>query len=155
MFISLTGSAILPSRTRKPCTPKEKSPVVLFELPPMNPVTRIASPTSARSCARDFGPSVHRRLERPLVVGAIFVGSIDTVWAGTVTPSGRRIADWSYGEADTTVQLERGAEMGRFNMGSTVILLYGAERVQWAESLVPGTKVRMGEQIGRVVDTAA
>ena len=89
-----------------------------------------------------------------ILVGAIFVGGIDTVWAGTVTPAGRRIAGWSYGEAGAAVHLERGAEMGRFNMGSTVILLHGPERVQWAESLLPGTKVRMGEQIGRVVDTA-
>jgi phosphatidylserine decarboxylase len=87
-----------------------------------------------------------------ILVGAIFVGGIDTVWAGTVTPAGRRIAGWSYGEAKPAVQLERGAEMGRFNMGSTVLLLHGPERVQWAESLLPGTKVRMGEQIGRVVD---
>lgn len=89
-----------------------------------------------------------------ILVGAIFVGGIDTVWAGTVTPAGRRIAGWSYGEAGAVVHLERGAEMGRFNMGSTVILLYGPEQVQWAESLVPGTKVSMGEQVGRVVDTA-
>lgn len=87
-----------------------------------------------------------------ILVGAIFVGGIDTVWAGTVTPAGRRIAGWSYGDTGAAVHLERGAEMGRFNMGSTVILLHGPERVQWAESLVPGTKVRMGEQIGRIVD---
>ncbi len=90
-----------------------------------------------------------------ILVGAIFVGSIDTVWAGTVTPTGRRLSGWSYGEKETAVQLQRGAEMGRFNMGSTVILLYGPEQVQWAESLLPGTKVRMGEQIGRVCDTAS
>ncbi len=91
-----------------------------------------------------------------ILVGAIFVGSIDTVWAGTVTPTGRRLSGWSYGEKETAVQLERGAEMGRFNMGSTVILLHGPEQVQWAESLLPGGTLRMGEQIGRVVcDTAS
>lgn len=90
-----------------------------------------------------------------ILVGAIFVGGIDTVWAGTVAPAGRRIAGWSYGERETAIQLERGAEMGRFNMGSTVILLYGPQRVQWAESLLPGTEVRMGEQIGRIVDKAS
>jgi len=55
-----------------------------------------------------------------VLVGAIFVASIETVWAGVVTPpAGKRITQWEY-EQDAP-ELERGAEMGRFNMGSTVI----------------------------------
>lgn len=87
-----------------------------------------------------------------ILVGAIFVGAIDTVWAGTVTPTSRRVSDWSYGERQDPVRLERGAEMGRFNMGSTVILLFGPEKVQLGSNLVPGDKLKMGEQIGRLVD---
>jgi phosphatidylserine decarboxylase len=46
------------------------------------------------------------------------------------------------------VALERGAEMGRFNMGSTVILLFACDRVRWSDVLRPGQAVRMGERIG-------
>ena len=90
-----------------------------------------------------------------ILVGAIFVGGIDTVWSGTVTPAHHRIGSWSYGATGTTVQLERGAEMGRFNMGSTVILLHGPGRVEWSEALQPGAKLRMGERIGRVIEAAS
>ena len=57
-----------------------------------------------------------------VLVGAMLVSSMDTVWAGTVTPPhGRRVevGDWSRRD----IRLAKGEEMGRFNMGSTVILL--------------------------------
>ena len=51
----------------------------------------------------------------------MLVGSMETVWAGEVTPSKRKsISRWSYD--DENIVLERGQEMGRFNMGSTVIM---------------------------------
>jgi len=116
------------------------------------------NPTTARLVPRLFARNerVVCLFETPagpmavILVGAIFVGGIDTVWAGTVAPAGRRIANWSYGKTEPVVRLRKGAEMGRFNMGSTVILLYGQEGVRWADSLVPGAKLRMGERIGRV-----
>lgn len=81
-----------------------------------------------------------------VMVGAIFVGSMETVWDGQITPPGaRKVAHWQ--AADTTGELARGAEMGRFNMGSTVILIFDANRVSWLDSLQPGDKVRMGQQI--------
>lgn len=83
-----------------------------------------------------------------IMVGAIFVSSMDTVWAGTVTPHSQRVTQWSYTNAPhEPVFLERGEEMGRFNMGSTVVLLFGKEAVEWQASVIPGAQIRMGEQI--------
>lgn len=82
-----------------------------------------------------------------VMVGAICVASIETVWAGQVTPARpREVASWSY--RDRPVHLERGAEMGRFNMGSTVIVLFGPERVAWAAGLAADATVRMGQLLG-------
>ncbi len=86
-----------------------------------------------------------------VLVGALFVGSIETVWSGVVTPPTRRgVHRTAYGEDGP--RLERGAEMGRFNMGSTVILLQGAA-VHWQERLAPAVAVRMGQLLGRLGDT--
>jgi phosphatidylserine decarboxylase len=49
----------------------------------------------------------------------------------------------------------KGAELGRFNMGSTVILLYGRDAVDWAPSMLPGQTLRMGEAIGTLRTVAA
>lgn len=84
-----------------------------------------------------------------IMVGAIFVASMDTVWAGTVAPVHRCIQSWDYsGKSLAPVDLERGTEMGRFNMGSTIVLLFGKDAVEWTERLQPGWKVQMGEKIG-------
>ncbi|MEJ1298584.1 MAG: archaetidylserine decarboxylase [Candidatus Sedimenticola sp. (ex Thyasira tokunagai)] len=83
-----------------------------------------------------------------IMVGAIFVSSMDTVWAGTVTPLSQRVTRWNYTNAPIEPAfLEKGEEMGRFNMGSTVILLFGREAIEWQEQLKPGTEVCMGEKI--------
>jgi phosphatidylserine decarboxylase len=86
-----------------------------------------------------------------IMVGAIFVASMDTVWAGTVTPVSRRIERWDYsGEERKSVELEAGMELGRFNMGSTVILLFPPKTVNWEESLRPGSRVCFGEAIAHL-----
>lgn len=87
-----------------------------------------------------------------VMVGAIFVSCMETVWAGVVNPQqGKSIQTALFGEGDMPqVELQRGDEMGRFNMGSTVILLYGHGQVEWAESLTAGSPVRVGETIGRM-----
>lgn len=84
-----------------------------------------------------------------ILVGAIFVASIETVWHGVVTPpTSSRVQTWNY---DTqSVQLGRGEEMGRFNMGSTIIVLFGKDAIDWSDALQPGTVTRMGEAIGQV-----
>ncbi|MEA3276334.1 MAG: archaetidylserine decarboxylase [Pseudomonadota bacterium] len=84
-----------------------------------------------------------------ILVGAIFVGSMDTVWAGQITPSAGRTLSRCY-EGSDAVRLAKGEEMGRFNMGSTVILLFPPDSVEWDPSLEPGDTLRMGQGIGRV-----
>lgn len=85
-----------------------------------------------------------------VMVGAIFVASMDTVWAGTVAPLSRRLSHWHYPEqAPNPVSLKRGSEMGRFNMGSTVILLFPKGSIEWEQSMVPGSGVQMGGRIAR------
>ncbi len=82
-----------------------------------------------------------------VLVGAINVAAIETVWAGLVTPPHREhIEVKSFQEAGITLQ--RGAEMGRFNMGSTVILLFAEKRVDWRESLHAEQPVQMGQRLG-------
>lgn len=84
-----------------------------------------------------------------VLVGALNVGSIETVWQGEITPpTGRTIRHWD--QIHLNLTLEKGQEMGRFNMGSTVILLFADERVQWEADLRPEKFVRMGERIGRI-----
>lgn len=84
-----------------------------------------------------------------VLVGAMLVSSMETVWAGTVTPPrGKRMVstDWSR----RGIKLEKGAEMGRFNMGSTVILLWPPVAVSSIESFNPGDAVDMGVRLGRL-----
>lgn len=85
-----------------------------------------------------------------VLVGAIFVGGIETVWAGEITPEKARKRPLPT-KADTEpVQLERGAEMGRFNLGSTVILLFEPGRVARDERLSPGQTLRLGQRLATV-----
>ena len=85
-----------------------------------------------------------------VMVGAINVGSVETVWAGEVTPpAGKNIGRWRY-EGDKALQFAKGAEIGRFNMGSTVILLFGNPGVQWVEELKAETRLKVGQKIGEL-----
>lgn len=82
-----------------------------------------------------------------VLVGAIFVGGIETVWHGPVTPPrGARLQ--RIPPPHPPPQLERGAELGRFNMGSTVILLLPPGRVSWLPERAAGAPVRVGEALG-------
>ncbi|MGD8407703.1 MAG: archaetidylserine decarboxylase [Thiohalophilus sp.] len=84
-----------------------------------------------------------------ILVGAIFVASIETVWHGTVTPPrGKQVHHWDYRQHPVTLQ--RGDEMGRFNMGSTVILLFGQDAVNFSKELVAESAVLMGQQIAAI-----
>lgn len=81
-----------------------------------------------------------------VMVGALNVGSMATVWAGDITPAaGRQVTRISAPE----LTLEKGAELGRFNMGSTVILLFEPNSVQWHPLLRAGSVVQLGQAIGR------
>ena len=84
-------------------------------------------------------------------VGALNVGSIGIVGLGDLTPARPRRAR-AVAVPEATARFERGAELGRFNMGSTVILLWPRGRCRWADGFRPGATVRMGEVIGEILD---
>lgn len=84
-----------------------------------------------------------------VLVGALFVGSIETVYAGEINPPrARGGVVRSVAEGIGTV-LARGAELGRFNMGSTVVVLAGNPAVRFADRPGPGDAVRMGQALAR------
>ena len=84
-----------------------------------------------------------------ILVGALNVGSMATVWHGDVTPRRHReVTPLPVSDLLAPLSLDKGAEMGRFNMGSTVILLFPPGAVQWQSSLAAGRALRMGERIG-------
>ncbi|MBV8403556.1 MAG: phosphatidylserine decarboxylase [Gammaproteobacteria bacterium] len=86
-----------------------------------------------------------------VLVGALFVGSISTVWHGEVTPRRpRRRTELPLDASRAGLTLARGAEVGRFNMGSTVILLLPPGRAEWLAPLLPGSSVRVGQALARV-----
>ncbi|ATZ10381.1 archaetidylserine decarboxylase [Erwinia amylovora] len=89
----------------------------------------------------EFGPMVQ------ILVGATIVGSIETVWSGTVTPPREGVIkrwSWPGAEEDGSVVLLKGQEMGRFKLGSTVINLFAAGKVKLAEHLTAGSQTRLG-----------
>ncbi|ANE75008.1 archaetidylserine decarboxylase [Dickeya solani] len=95
-----------------------------------------------------FGPMVQ------ILVGATIVGSIETVWAGVVTPPREGIIKrWAYPmEGEGAVILEKGDEMGRFKLGSTVINLFAKDRVQLMPGLTSQSVTRMGEAMAEALD---
>lgn len=83
------------------------------------------------------------------LIGALNVGSMGTVWHGDITPRGyRKVTSLPVTDVLAPVTLDKAAEMGRFNMGSTVILLFPPRAVEWQGSLAAGRVLRMGERIG-------
>ena len=82
-----------------------------------------------------------------VLVGAVFVGCIETLWAGTVRGHRSKVSWWNYPGAHAPF-LARGQEMGRFNMGSTVIALFADDAVRLSQSLHSGAPIHMGQSIG-------
>lgn len=85
-----------------------------------------------------------------VLVGALNVGSMATVWHGDVTPRKNRevTAALPVNDVLAPTALSKGDEMARFNMGSTIILLFPPGAAEWNPSLVAGRTLRMGERIG-------
>ena len=83
-----------------------------------------------------------------VLVGALFVGSIETVFAGEINPPPGRGGKVRVIEAGVGRTFRRGEELGRFNMGSTVIVLTG-KAVAFAPRVEPGEPVRLGQMLAR------
>ncbi|WP_163831732.1 archaetidylserine decarboxylase [Spartinivicinus ruber] len=84
-----------------------------------------------------------------IMVGAMIVASIETTWAGLVTPPRRQLKQTDYTEAARQpIKLAKGDEMGRFKLGSTAIVLFGKDAIDWEASLKADSTVLMGSAIG-------
>lgn len=96
-----------------------------------------------------FGPMVQ------ILVGATVTASISTVWAGVINPPRTpNVQVWDYpAEGEGVVRLEKGAEMGAFRLGSTVINLFAENAVALAGHLQAGVPVKMGELLGEAQDS--
>lgn len=83
-----------------------------------------------------------------VLVGAMIVASIETVWSGLVAPLKRDVKSVRY-DAHEQITLEKGAEMGRFKLGSTVVLAFPENKAEFIESLQAGSAVQMGSTFGK------
>jgi phosphatidylserine decarboxylase len=81
-----------------------------------------------------------------VMVGAMIVAGIETVWSGRLMPHGRAVEQRAFTGGPA---FAAGDEMGRFYLGSTVVLLFEPGRIEWLDSVVPGATVRMGQAIAR------
>jgi len=85
------------------------------------------------------------------LVGATIVGSMATVWHGMVNPPrGKAVREWRYpASGQPEVVLKQGEEMGRFLLGSTVVLLFPKGPLRFNTDWAPGRAVRLGEAMAR------
>ncbi|MDX1756473.1 MAG: archaetidylserine decarboxylase [Marinobacter sp.] len=90
----------------------------------------------------DFGPMAM------VLVGAMIVGSVETTWAGVVAPGTGLVTTTRYEHMKTPIQFDKGEEMGRFRLGSTVIMLLPKGAAHWNAELDAGKTVRMGTAFG-------
>lgn len=113
------------------------------------------NPTTARGVPGLFARNervvcVFETAHGPMVlalVGATIVGSMATVWHGVVNPPRLpQVSEWRY--EDAPVQLKQGDEMGRFLLGSTVVLLWPEKRIGFNPDWAPARAVRVGERMG-------
>ncbi|MFS2034823.1 archaetidylserine decarboxylase [Polaromonas sp. CT11-55] len=82
-----------------------------------------------------------------VLVGATIVGSMATVWHGVVNPPrGKTVRQWDYpNEPTSAIRLKQGEEMGRFLLGSTVVMLFPNGPLQFNPEWAPGREIRLGE----------
>ncbi|MEC7433321.1 MAG: archaetidylserine decarboxylase [Pseudomonadota bacterium] len=84
-----------------------------------------------------------------VLVGAMIVGSVETTWAGVVAPNSGKVTQWQY-SGDDAVRFEKGQEMGRFRLGSTVVLVMPKGAVKWQPNQVAEKTVQLGEAFGKL-----
>ncbi|WP_060983123.1 archaetidylserine decarboxylase [Vibrio splendidus] len=103
----------------------------------------------------EFGPMAQ------VLVGATIVGSIEQVWAGTITPPrGNSVYKWDYpAQGNNAIILKKGEEMGRFKLGSTVINLFAKDAIKFDDTMQNGEKTVLGTPFahiaGKEVETEA
>jgi phosphatidylserine decarboxylase len=83
-----------------------------------------------------------------VMVGAMIVAGIHSVWRGECYPPGRVTND----TISAPIHLAKGAELGRFQLGSTVILLFSPNSLRWLDHLAAGDSLQMGQKIGSLTD---
>lgn len=117
---------------------------------------------SVNLCTADHVPNLFARNERviclfdtnvgPLavvLVGAMIVASIHTVWTGAITPvKNKQIQTWDYANIQSPILSDKGTEIGHFQLGSTVIVLFGPNSIKWITDLQKNQSVKMGQLIG-------
>ena len=95
----------------------------------------------------EFGPMAM------VLVGAMIVASIETTWAGLISPVGKSISHWNYC-VDTSqnepIVLRKGEEMGRFKLGSTIILCLPKIDMKWNEVLTAGAPTKLGQMLASI-----
>ncbi|MDO6687399.1 MULTISPECIES: archaetidylserine decarboxylase [unclassified Agarivorans] len=132
-------------RIHMPCKGKLRKMVyVPGQLFSVNPLTAANVPNLFARNERvvaifdtEFGPMAM------VLVGATIVASIETIWSGTVTPPGsKQVFTWDYSDQD--ISLDKGAEMGRFKLGSTVVMLFAKDAIEFEQSLAPTVSTVMG-----------
>jgi len=84
-----------------------------------------------------------------VLVGAMIVGSVETPWAGIVAPNSSGVKAITY-EGESALSFAKGEEMGRFRLGSTVVMVMPKGSVSWNAEQIAGKTVRMGESFGLV-----
>lgn len=83
-----------------------------------------------------------------VLVGAMIVAGIETVWSGQEAPRLKKPVHSPFNkQSEAPIRLEKGEEMGRFKLGSTVILLFGEDRISWEASLEATSPVQLGKTI--------
>ncbi len=87
-----------------------------------------------------------------IMVGATFVGSMETVFAGQITPTkNREVVIKEYADNEKTITLNQADEFGHFNMGSTVILIFEKNSISWLDNLKAGDSIQVGQTLGEVL----
>lgn len=138
-----------------PCTGKLRKmiyvPGKLFSVNPIcnQQIPRLFARNERLVCLFDteYGPMAI------VMVGACIVASIETVWAGEVTPVRRKLKIHDYtAEQQSSVILKRGDEMGCFKLGSTVIVLFSKDSIHLVDELSADSEVRLGQSFAYPVD---